>query len=264
MAADDKSESQTTAGENKEPISPDDQSMSDSDYVLEEDTEAGMSTPTARTLVKGHVSDQSAAQADDDDATVEAIKVMWESETGIPLRDGSQSTQSTLKPEDTGLTSTPRFLGWIQVRAMLAKSLLTMYRTPLPTFFEIFSPVLMMLILVAAYSLSEVSYRNAQLYSSVELDLPGPWLDLAGRAVDLISVGQGDLAGFVGRRALEKEEASKPQPVDFRRILQSLDDGANISGGFDGDIFGLLDDAQNQVRPRLLALYPISLCALSS
>ena len=43
----------------------------------------------------------------------------------------------------------------------------------------------MMLILAAAYTLSEIVYRDARTYTSISLDIPGPWLDIINPALDL-------------------------------------------------------------------------------
>lgn len=82
-------------------------------------------------------------------------------------------------------TPVPRFLGWIQVRAMLAKNFLAKRRTPMGTFFEIFSPVLIMLVLVSAYTLSEVVREEATQYDTLNVSIPGPWIDLAALALNL-------------------------------------------------------------------------------
>jgi hypothetical protein len=62
------------------------------------------------------------------------------------------------------------------------KNLLVKERTPTTTFFELFSPLLMILILSAAFSLSEVIEKDAQLYTSITIDLPGPWMGLVQNA----------------------------------------------------------------------------------
>ena len=110
------------------------------------------------------------------------------------LKDKTTTTNITTTNGATRTTaSLPRHLGWKQVSALYFKNLLVKYRTPFPTFMEIFSPVLMMLILVAAYSLSEITDRSAKTYSTVELDVPGPWFDLVTRATEIAGGGTTNL-----------------------------------------------------------------------
>ena len=91
--------------------------------------------------------------------------------------------------------------GMVQVSALLRKNFLTKLRTPVATFFELFSPLLMMLILSAAYTLSEVQYRDAATYYSLTVDIPGPWLDLAAPALELLT-GGGGIAGLAQRKRM--------------------------------------------------------------
>jgi hypothetical protein len=171
--------------------------------------------------------------------------------------------------------ATPRYMGWKQAMALLEKNILTKYRSPLPTFFEIFSPVLMMLVLVAAYTLSEITERSAGQYTTIRLDIPGPWLDLAVQAGDFASLG--NMVDQVRRRRilLQGEPLDSPNRKSLHRLqeldlasllgvvnndggrtissrrLQSFDDevvdDANITGKSD-NVFELLDDARIVVR----------------
>jgi hypothetical protein len=75
--------------------------------------------------------------------------------------------------------------GCLQILALLRKNVLTKRRTPTATFFELFSPLLMMLVLIAGYSLSKVVDKDSQMYSSITMDIPGPWLDLVRQGMDV-------------------------------------------------------------------------------
>ena len=184
----------------------------------------------------------------------------------------AKKKEVVLEEAMTENTKIPRNLGWKQVFALFSKNLLTKYRTPLPTLMEIFTPVFMMLILVFAYTLSEVTDKDARLYSTIQVDAPGPWLDLAVRATEFVDLGAGDVASIVtetSRRRQLSEPSSWPifqdmayldRPVDDEdeaadfatgRRLQAFeeDDDDNFNATTqDGDIFALLSDAQRQVR----------------
>lgn len=107
-------------------------------------------------------------------------------------------------------TPVPRFLGWTQVRAMLAKNFLAKRRTPTGTFFEIFSPVLIMLVLVSAYTLSEVVREEATQYDTLNASIPGPWLDLAAQALNLSTA---DDMQSQQRRQLHTTTSSSSSPL---------------------------------------------------
>jgi len=183
------------------------------------------------------------------------------------------------------------FLGWSQVGALVKKNFLMRLRTPLPTFFELFSPALMMLVLVAAYSLSEVTDRGAKEYTQVQVDVPGPWLDLVQQAVGFINLTEltpdnltaDSLIDMTTRRTREnmmyntkrkawnvlqdfgldygddqeEVEYSGPTPSEQRKLQFVGDDGLvddeleNVTIPQEDDIFSLLNDAHRQVR-RLL------------
>jgi len=66
-------------------------------------------------------------------------------------------------------------LGWMQFAALVHKHLLYKFRTPIATVFEIFSPVLLLLVLAAAYNLSEIEYRDEATYAAIKVDAT-PWL----------------------------------------------------------------------------------------
>mmetsp|Transcript_43917 Transcript_43917/g.64517 ORF Transcript_43917/g.64517 Transcript_43917/m.64517 type:complete len:2436 (+) Transcript_43917:98-7405(+) len=69
-------------------------------------------------------------------------------------------------------------LGFYQFFALSCKNLLSKFRSPYSTFFEIFSPVAMCLILVAVWSLADEYYHKDRRYDRMLLQIPGPWLDL--------------------------------------------------------------------------------------
>jgi hypothetical protein len=85
-------------------------------------------------------------------------------------------------PPSSSSSSSSFGVGILQVMALVRKNLLVKYRTPTATFFELFSPLLMILILSAAFSLSEVIEKDAKLYTSITIDLPGPWMGLVQNA----------------------------------------------------------------------------------
>ncbi|KAL3936221.1 MAG: hypothetical protein SGBAC_008419, partial [Bacillariaceae sp.] len=86
-----------------------------------------------------------------------------------------------------------------QIFALIRKNILTKLRTPGATTFELFSPVLMMLVLSAAYTLTEIEYEDAATYASINLSFPGPWIDIAQRSTELFNANN-DIAGAMSRR----------------------------------------------------------------
>ena len=95
------------------------------------------------------------------------------------------STDHRARPQDAPQPpSTGFFLALSQIRALVYKNFLTKLRTPFSTLLEIWTPVGMMLILVAAYGLSDITYKDAQTYSNITVAVPGPWLDLWRVAAD--------------------------------------------------------------------------------
>jgi hypothetical protein len=180
--------------------------------------------------------------------------------------------------------------GFVQVLALLRKNLLTRYRTPTGTFFELFSPLLMLLILASAYTLSEVTYKDAKIYSSITLDIPGPWLDLVQSSSSILSNeerrnirsrqlrrqveqssteewdGETDwndifsgLQDNVHRKLLDNLEPGPGEEPHPRKLQFSDDDNVDDNAeedvsGFE-DVFDLLDEARRQVRHRVDYLY---------
>ena len=200
------------------------------------------------------------------------------------VKDEEKENKSTGSPQQPPPEQL-RFLGWRQVGALVSKNFLTKLRTPIPTFFELFSPALMMLVLVAAYSLSEITEKDAKQYTTIEVDIPGPWLDLVQEAARILDIGDifnnstnnngtsGALTGLIDaaeKRTMKDVLArTKRQAWNFiedlgfddddeiatplqRRRLQfgesddDIDDNATIPD--EENAFGLLNDAQRQVN----------------
>ena len=100
-----------------------------------------------------------------------------------------------------------------QILALIRKNILTKLRTPGATFFELFSPVLMMLVLSAAYTLTDIEYEDAETYASLNLAFPGPWIDLAQRSTSIFPGGNNmDIAGAMGRRRKLKRSTRGEDP----------------------------------------------------
>ena len=159
---------------------------------------------------------------------------------------------------------TPRFLGWTQVRTLVGKNFLTKWRTPFGTFFEIFSPVLMMLVLVAAFTLSEVTQENSQQYDTISASLPGPWLNLVEQAVNLGTGGDLDTLFSRRRRKLRtttvaSQGLSVLQDLGFATIhnrrLQTQDNTTNIAD--DDSLFDLLDGTSDELTSLLANPVPV-------
>jgi hypothetical protein len=176
--------------------------------------------------------------------------------------------------------------GFVQILALLRKNLLTRYRTPTGTFFELFSPLMMMLILAAAYTLSEITYKDAKMYSSITLDIPGPWLDLVQSTSSILfNEERRDIRSRQLRRQQEQssteewdgetdwndiftglQEKIHHKLIDNlvqgsgeeqqRRKLQfsdddKVDDNDEEDGSSSRDVYDLLDEARRQVRHRV-------------
>lgn len=193
---------------------------------------------------------------------------------------GASATPSTAS---TAVPPAPqrRFLGWIQVGALVRKNLLSKWRTPLGTFFEIFSPVLMMLVLVAAYQLSEVTTKSAEQYNQIAVSLPGPYIELVSQAVSFLG-GDGDIGGLFSRRMNAKPSRdSTTSPQSFlssvhginllqdlglshpvmnhmanRRRLQEEDTG-NTTETEDDGVFDFLDGSISQISNILQSPIPV-------
>jgi hypothetical protein len=127
-----------------------------------------------------------------------------------------------------------RASGVAQILALMRKNLLTKFRSPAATFFELFSPVIMMLILAAAYTLSEVAEFDADIYVNPVLSVPGPWLGLFQRSVDLFG-GDFNLNNPLSKSRKLAEEKSlqtsshKKMPSSWEGIFEGLQDKLEIA-----------------------------------
>jgi len=168
-------------------------------------------------------------------------------------------------------------LGWTQVKTLIWKTFLSKFRTPLGTFFEIFSPLMLIMVLVVSFQLSEVSTRAAAKYSSIDIEFPGPWVDLVGAVTDLLGengtadIDFGEILG--SRRHLSQNpiqalqgfsilQEIKPHVQKHRRRLQASnnnvteDFGAKEDGRDDG-VFDFLDVAADQIQDVLKNPFPV-------
>jgi len=147
------------------------------------------------------------------------------------INGGVPSSTDSLIKEDEPIA---RCIGWKQTMALLGKNMLTKYRTPLPTFFEIFSPVMMMLILVLAYSLAATTELNAEQYSSLAFDIPGPWFNLLARSLDFAGSSSDNVSAF--------DRVNRTR--HFARLLMDINGTINTTqSGTSGDGVELLADA---------------------
>lgn len=169
----------------------------------------------------------------------------------------------------TATAPAPKFLGWIQVRTLIGKNFLNKLRTPIGTFFEVFSPFLVMLILVAAFTLSEITTEEAMQYVTQNVSLPGSLIDLASQAVNASS------DGLFSRRALRTSTISASPAATFasqgsillqelgllhhnsgRRLQTFRDDNTDDTTDEDS-IFDVLDGASNQLQTLLASPIPV-------
>jgi len=125
---------------------------------------------------------------------------------------------TTIFDEEDGHDNEPqptcRFLCCRQVRAVATKNLLSKYRTPVATCMEIFSPLLIMLVLVAAYQLSTITDRKAATYDTVQIDV-GSLTELTEWA-NVLQNNQNDSSS--SSLFMEEEE----RRLEARRILRRL------------------------------------------
>lgn len=212
----------------------------------------------------------------------------------ITVVSGENASEDVIPSEDRRSTQAS---GFIQILALLRKNLLTKYRSPTATFFELFSPVLMTLVLAAAYTVTEITYKDAQMYSEMSVDVPGPWLDLIQRSTDLFTATED--AGSGSRRKLRREPNSmefqiedKGDPVGWtgmfdalqekihrkmvghvvaesrahnRKLFHRDDNGGGKDDGEDdfAEVFKLLDEANKEVSI-LIIFFLCVLCSICS
>jgi hypothetical protein len=145
---------------------------------------------------------------------------------------------------------------------------------------------MMMLILAAAYTLSEITYKDAKMYSSITLDIPGPWLDLVQSTSSILF--NEERRDIRSRQLRRQQEQSSTEEWDGetdwndiftglqdkihhklidnlvqgsgeeqqRRKLQfsdddKVDDNDEEDGSSSRDVYDLLDEARRQVRHRV-------------
>ena len=116
---------------------------------------------------------------------------------------------------------------WLQLWALLIKNGWTKLRTPTATFFELLSPLLMMLVLVAAHNLSEIKEVEAEQFSSIQLSVPGPWLGLLGGFASL-----GDVGNIFGIG----NNSNEPDSDDRRRRNLWKKNGINLEPSVEDNI----------------------------
>jgi hypothetical protein len=114
------------------------------------------------------------AENDEDATTTKTTSPPARAVAAAPVRQDEENDEA------------PRLSSWrlglIQIGAMVAKNLRTKWRTPFSTLLEIMSPVGMMIILAAASSLSDITFREAQTYHTVQVNV-NPWVDLVTQVV---------------------------------------------------------------------------------
>jgi hypothetical protein len=133
---------------------------------------------------------------------------------------GDSQTEGSLESE---LSNHQRMQasGISQIVALLRKNILTKLRTPGATFFELFSPVLMMLVLSAAYTLTDIVDRDARIYASIDLSVPGPWIDIVQRSTDLFNNMD---ETTMGRRRRKLQKRSDEEPNLLVQMTSVIDD----------------------------------------
>ena len=115
---------------------------------------------------------------------------MGEEDVACSPADPSEDNDSTIATVERGsgnnhtaassssLSSSSSSWCWLaicQLQAVLTQIALSKYRTPVSTCMEILTPVLMILVLVASYHLSDTFDFDAGMYDSVQVQVPGPW-----------------------------------------------------------------------------------------
>lgn len=165
--------------------------------------------------------------------------------------------------------------GLVQILSLLWKNFLTKMRTPLATFFEFLSPLLMMLILAAAYQLSEIEYRDAATYASLSFDLPGPWWDILNPQTiasltqsvptrrrsllefdprdeangELLDERSEKLFGWLdGGLSHKLKDGLHEHASSIRRLQTENGQGGPVERDNARDAYSFLDDARQQVR----------------
>ena len=139
-------------------------------------------------------------------------------------------------------------IGCMQIMALVRKNLLIKYRTPTATLFELFSPLLMMLILAAAFTLSEITYKTAKEYTTTTFDLPGPWFDILQNSASMFIL-QNNNNGSVRDVNLGKNVTGDRQ----RRLLKHREESFRVNdvNHTDDDIMVDWNDILTGVQERI-------------
>ena len=130
------------------------------------------------------------------------------------------SSASGTPPLAARLEATRRVNPTTQLVALLRKNGIQKRRTIRTTCCELFSPVLMITVLVLAYNLSEVTYKRANMYTEMKVDLPGP----IGDVLDLVSSG---MRSRLDDMLLPPAEACD---VEIENFCGSIDEDLNDNG----------------------------------
>eukprot|EP00980_Cylindrotheca_fusiformis_P001021 scaffold276_cov132-Cylindrotheca_fusiformis.AAC.16 len=158
----------------------------------------------------------------DDSSSSEDAKKSAAMDTDLSVDDSSSLSNSKERSQASG---------WAQILALMRKNFLSKIRSPLATFFELLSPVALMLILAAAFTLSDITDEPAAIYVNPVIRLPGPFVDLFQRSAFLFG-GDFDLASVIGsgrRRRLSGDKKHLLQQSERREKMPSSWDGV-----FDG------------------------------
>lgn len=228
-------------------------------------------SPTSVMLVPMKTENKFAVTDDEGENVLSDIQSLEGGEGGGEV-DESVALEAPTPEELNSLeirASRQRFcLGWMQLSGLLRKHACHKYRTPVSTLMELLSPVLMMLVLVLAYSLSEVTYKPEQNYSSIVVNVT-PWIDILREPVSSNLTGnrrlheaieneqvRGIFGGFGadqifdwGRR-LREIVVSSQDAVDssYRRRLQAETNGTEGLPSTQSGSSATLDSLRVQIR----------------
>lgn len=172
-------------------------------------------------------------------ATESASSISSTADRGVEKDDSHAegSDDDSNHPKYNAARRTTQASSVSQILALIRKNILSKLRTPGATFFELFSPVLMMLVLSAAYTLTEIIDKNAETYASINLSFPGPWIDLAQRSTAVFgSAGSNaDIAGAIGRRRkLKKRRYGEEDPNLLVQMTSAAYEPKTWNGIFEG------------------------------
>lgn len=226
-----------------------------------------------------------------DDVAADNVSASSSSEELKKSVETDSSAGSLESPSKRGRTQAS---GFAQILAIIRKNLLSKMRSPGATFFEVFSPVIMMLILAAAYTLSEITDEPEGIYVNPVINFPGPFLDIIQRSAGLFG-GEFDLTSALGRRRnrklgennlLQSMSEKKPSSWEgvfhgleqklesamkghakniasgtldegYERSLQQVRNRVDTSADEDAESYELLDDAEDEVCAQCLCGHAI-------